>query len=137
VKLPLIFLLTATSLPVAAQNASEFPFYAEITCGRPNGSSKYDIMVCFAAGGAQGPRTELELRNGNQKNFSYKAQELKQYFDYENGTLRVNLRKSFDLKVQNASEHATLFVRIVDAKTNEQIFKDSARDRFAVVSVGN
>jgi hypothetical protein len=109
--------------------AKEFPYYAVITCGFQG--QHMNILACFA--GRVG--TEIELRNGNEYGL-YKVHEIGRLGQESQDGFRVNLRRNFELKVQNSSEHLTLGVVVREVKSEQVVFQKQV-SRFGVISVRN
>lgn len=109
--------------------AEEFPYQAIITCG----NSQLSVLACFSGRG--GVDTELELRNGSSYGL-YKIYQINDIGTREREGLVVNLRKTFELKLQNANDMLVLNVRIVETRTRQEVFTKSA-GTFGVIRVGN
>ena len=107
------------------QYAKEYPFYAEVACG-----NNFPVYACFAGR----TKTELELRNGNE----YKMYQLTDIMQIQGGGrgLSFDLRKNFQIKMQNSSDHMILNLKIYNRATNQIVFEKSAA-RFGVISASN
>jgi hypothetical protein len=112
------------------RRAAEFPFVARITC--TVGQSGAPIQACLSDGGLT---TEFELRNGDDYRM-YRIHDVAQAGRQGSGTFEIDLRRSFDLKIQNASD--TLFLTLVVAARTDgrEIYRRSVA-RFGVLAVRN
>jgi hypothetical protein len=116
----------------------EFPYLLVIRCGDDRTVPSY----CFYGN----VKTEIELRNGgeynmysaddlvNNRKLQYKEKREKNgdsFFVYE-----FPLRKSFELKAQNASDYYLLNVKITDQASGNTLFEKSVA-QYGVVAVSN
>lgn len=114
--------------------AKEYPFEAVIACGFQGRHT--NIVACFG-GGRNSPGTEIELRNGGQGGDYglYRAWEIARLGREEPGVgLIIPLRRTFELKAQNADENLTLTVKIRETASGREVFVKSAA-QYGVVSV--
>lgn len=109
----------------------DYPYYAVLTCGMDGHISMFPCLQDDEI------RTEIELRNGEEYDL-YKT------FHVANGRpgseqregYVIDLRRSFALKVQNASNSLTLGVKIVDRATGRVTFQKKV-GLFGVIAVEN
>ncbi len=108
------------------QYAKEYPFYAEVACADNN----IPVYACFSGR----TKTELELRNGNE----YKMYQLADIMQMQGGGrgLSFDLRKNFQITMQNSSDSLILNLKIYNRVTNAIIFEKSA-SRFGVIKISN
>jgi|GEM_PF-5571620 hypothetical protein len=102
--------------------SKEYPYQAVLTCGFNN--DHINILGCFA-GGSTSVGTELELRNGSYYRLlkPWEISSLGQD-SYQRGFI-VPLRSTFSIKIQNASDHLILGLKIVSTKTKGVLFEKS------------
>jgi hypothetical protein len=111
--------------------AKDFPYIAVLTCGMPG---HINIMACFA-GGSRGVDTELKLRNGSSSAM-YKVYNLQQAGQERRDGFYIDLRRTFDLRAQNADDTLILSLKIIDRVSGRVVHEDQA-SRFEVVSARN
>jgi hypothetical protein len=112
------------------RRAAEFPFVARITC--TVGQTGAPIQACMSDDGLT---TELELRNGGDYRM-YKIHDVAQAGRQGSGTFEIDLRRSFELKVQNASDTLLLTLVVVGRTDGREIYRRSVA-RFGVLAVRN
>jgi len=114
-----------------AQLAKEFPFYAVISCGN-NYNGNFQAFICF--NGNHNVHTELEVRNGSTYNM-YTFMDIMQ-MPADKGSLVIDLRQNFDLKMQNASDSFLLNLKIYNRANQKIIFEKSA-SHYGVIRISN
>jgi hypothetical protein len=112
-----------------AKFASDFPFYALITCSIQG--QHVHISACFSGR----VDTHVELRNGTEYGL-YKFYELQKIGEETSEGFTINLRRTFSLKAQNASGDLILGVKIVDRSSNSVKFQKQVA-KYNVIAVGN
>jgi len=108
----------------------EFPYKAVLVCGQPY----ITILACF--GGDVG--TEIELTNGEDYGM-YTVNDIasgRAGGKMTNEGYVIELRESFELKVQNSSDSLILNMKVFDQASGEKLFEKSA-GHFGAISVKN
>lgn len=106
------------------------PCRAELTCGLSDQHMR--LLACFSSSLLS---TELELRNGQAYGL-YKAFEI-QHLGHETARgFTIDLKKNFELQVQNASESLVLGVRILDVRSGQVLFQKQV-GQFGVIKVSD
>ncbi len=108
--------------------AREYPFYALVTCGFRG--QHVNVMACFSGD----VDTELELTNGSDYGL-YKVYQLHDLGQESSEGLRIDLRQSFAIKVQNSSSDLILGLKIV-SRNGETLYQRQV-SRFGVASARN
>lgn len=112
-------------------NNLEFPYYAVISCGS-NFNANFPAWQCFS--GSNNVNTELEIRNGSDyKMYTFSEMMM---MPLDDGKLVINLRKKFQLNMQNASDSFILNLKIHDAINQEIRFEKSA-SLFGTITISN
>lgn len=101
--------------------AKEYPYTAVLAC-EFQGRAISNIAVCFAD---ESNGTELTLRNGNNLRV-YKFYEIGSLANQESDGMHIPLRKSFEIKAQNASENYILTLTLINTSTGAQLNKQAA-----------
>ncbi|MFZ9486902.1 MAG: PDZ domain-containing protein [Alphaproteobacteria bacterium] len=112
------------------RRAAEFPFVAEFTCSI--GQSRTSLQACLHAGGVG---TEIELRNGGEHRV-FKIHDVAEMGEWDGGALRVDLRRNFSIKAQNADETLVLGLVVRDRASGSVRYQRQA-GRFGVLQVSN
>lgn len=101
-----------------------FPFFAIITCG-----NSFPVFACFND-------TELEIRNGSE----YKMYKVAEIMSIPQGhserRLTFELRKNFEIVMQNSDDSLILNLKIYNSITDELVFEKSA-SKYRVIKVSN
>ena len=106
------------------------PYRAELTCGL---SGRHTLLLaCFSSSSLS---TELELRNGQAYGL-YKPFEIPRLGHETERVFTIDLKKNFELQVQNASESLVLGVRILDVRSGQVLFQKQV-GQFGVITVSN
>jgi hypothetical protein len=114
--------------------AKEFPYFAVISCG--TGLRHLNTMACFSSN-----LTSLEIKNGGEYGL-YKIMQIANRMipnsKEQNEGLIINLRSSYEIKVQNGSDSDSLIlgVKIFQRSSNKLLFQKQV-DRFGVIYVGS
>jgi hypothetical protein len=112
------------------RRAAEFPFVARIACAI--GNTVTPIQACMSSDGLT---TELELQNGRDYRM-YKLHDVSQAGTQGSQGLEIELRRSFDLRISNASETLVLTVVVLRREDGREVFRRSAA-RFGALRVTN
>jgi len=111
------------------QLAQEFPLYALVTCSIY--SRHTSIYPCFSGD----VDTEIELRNGNQYGL-YKSYQFNSIGKDTSEGFVIDLRRNYQLKVQNSSSDLILGVKIINRSNNAVLFEKQV-SKFKVINVRN
>lgn len=120
----------ATAREAERRRAAEFPFVARITCSI--GQTGAPIQACMSQDGVT---TELELRNGDDYRM-YKIHDVAQAGRQVAGGFEIDLRRSYELKIQNASESLLLTLVVAGRADGRELYRRSTA-RFGVLAVRN
>tara|TARA_B110000003_G_scaffold112055_1_gene114689 strand:+ start:563 stop:1702 length:1140 start_codon:yes stop_codon:yes gene_type:complete len=101
----------------AAALAKEFPYYVVMSCGF-NGSHM-NILACFSGDYSD---TNLELTNGSDYGL-YQIQQLSSLGKETNEGLVINLRSTFSLTAQNASDNLILGAKVYSRASGQVVFQ--------------
>jgi hypothetical protein len=112
------------------RRAAEFPFVARIACAFAN--TVTPIQACMSNDGLT---TELELQNGSDYRM-FKLHDVSQAGTQGSQGLEIELRRSFDLRISNASDTLVLTVVVLRREDGRELFRRSAA-RFGAVRVTN
>ncbi|MDB3972180.1 hypothetical protein N9400_01945 [Candidatus Thioglobus sp.] len=114
--------------------AKEHPYEAVIKCGFSG--SHTSLVACFSGGGKYGVDTSLEITNGSTYKM-YKPYEIanSNFKDTSSGVI-IPLKKTFNIKAQNASDALTLSVIVRDTLTKKTLFEKSAA-KFGAIKISN
>jgi len=112
------------------EKAAEYPYIGLLSCSIRD--QKLNIQACLSNSGIG---TEVELRNGNEYRM-YKIYDIEQIGNWDGSDMRIDLRKNFELKAQNADETLILNLVVKDRASGKILFQKSAA-RFGVINVKN
>lgn len=112
------------------RRAAEFPFVAEFTCSVSQ--QRTSLQACLYSGSL---RTEIEIRNGGEHRV-YKIHDVAEMGAWNGSAMLVDLRRSFEIKAQNADETFVLGLVVRDRASGAVRFQREA-GRFGVLRVGN
>jgi|GEM_PF-4884801 len=115
-----------------AQMEKNFPYIANLRCEFQGNHT--NIAACFL-GGEYAADTELELSNGNSKQI-YQGYELNRVGQESRNGLQINLKRSFKIQAQNASDRLSLRLKIVERKGGKVVFEDIV-SQYGVISIRN
>lgn len=110
------------------KKAGEFPFVGLLSCSISG--QKTSVQACLSSGSIQ---TEVELRNGDDYRM-YKIHDIAQIGNWDGTDMRIDLRKNFELKAQNADKSLILTLVVKDRASGKVLFQKSAA-QFGVVNV--
>lgn len=106
------------------------PYRAELTCGLSGRHMR--LIACFSSSLLS---TELELRNGQAYGL-YKPFEIQRLGHETERGFTIDLKKNFELQVQNSSESLVLGVRIMDVRSGQVLFQKQV-GQFGVITVSD
>jgi len=109
----------------------DYPFYAKISCDLFGNETA--LAVCFMG---EYNDTTITLNTNNQSR-EKKFYNLTDLGEYEGQTLVIDLPRNFNLSAQNASDDATLSVKIYDQNTHELLQVDEAGTLYGIASSYN
>ena len=112
------------------RRAAEFPFVAEFTCSVSQ--QRTSLQACLYSGSL---RTEIEIRNGGEHRV-YKIHDVAEMGAWNGSAMVVDLRRSFEIKAQNADETFVLGLVVRDRASGAVRYQREA-GRFGVLRVGN
>ncbi|MBM3626343.1 MAG: hypothetical protein FJX21_00845 [Alphaproteobacteria bacterium] len=112
------------------RRAVEFPFVAEFTCSVAQ--QRTSLQACLYSGSIQ---TEVEIRNGGDHRV-FKIHDVAQMGAWNGSALVVDLRRSFEIKAQNADETFVLGLVVRDRASGAVRYQREA-GRFGALRVGN
>lgn len=118
----------ASAREAERRKAAEFPFLARIAC--TVGNSNAPLQACLSGDGIS---TELELRNGTEYRM-FKIHDVAAAGTQQQDGFVIDLRRNFELRVQNASDTMVLTVSVHRRADGRETFRRSAA-RFGVVAV--
>jgi hypothetical protein len=122
--------LAAAQREAEQKKAKAYPYVALVSCTfGPNGAR---LEACMSDSGLE---TELELRNGPDYKL-YKMYEINQAGRWNGEAFEIDLRPSFSLKTQNASNSLVMNLVIKDRRNGKVVFQKSA-SRFGVLAAKN
>jgi hypothetical protein len=113
------------------KNAEQVRYKAVLSCGGRGGH--INILPCLM--GENRVSTELELQNGTSYEM-FKGHEIRQAGTETSSGFVIDLKKRFELKVQNAHSSLVLNLRIIDIQNGAIVFEKSV-SRFGRISVSN
>ena len=96
------------------------------------GQTGAPIQACMSQDGVT---TELELRNGDDYRM-YKIHDVAQAGRQVAGGFEIDLRRSYELKIQNASESLLLTLVVAGRADGRELYRRSTA-RFGVLAVRN
>jgi len=112
------------------QSSTATAYRAELTCGFRGQHIR--LLACFSSSLIS---TELELRNGPAYGL-YKAYEIDRLGQETSQGFVIDLKRNFELQVQNASETLILGVRILDVRTGQVLYEKQV-GQFGAIIVSN
>ncbi len=104
----------------------DYPFYAKISCDMFGNETA--LAVCFM-GEYNDTTITLDTNNQSREKKFYNFTDLG---EYEGQTLVIDLPRNFNLSAQNASDDATLSVKIYDQVTHELLQVDEASSLYGI-----
>jgi hypothetical protein len=110
--------------------AAEFPFVAVFSCSV--GQQKTSLQACLSSGSVD---TEIELKNGNDYRM-YKIHDVASMGRWTGDEMVVDLRRSFEIKAQNADRTLVLSLVVKDRASGRTVYQRSAA-QFGVMRVAN
>lgn len=120
------------SIGAVQAQSNQFQYEAQLTCAFGNGMPAA-LFVCMQN---RNINSDLEVRNGDDYSMSkFYALNVPNSQQIQSG-ISIDLRKNFEIKVQNVSNQAILNIKIYDKKTNKKVFEKSA-GQFDVINVRN
>ena len=109
----------------------DYPFYAKISCNMFGNQT--GLALCF-----MGEYTDTTITlDANSQSREKKFYNFTDLGYYEGPTLVIDLPRNFNLSAQNASDDATLRVKIYDQKTHELLQVDEAGSLYSIASSYN
>ncbi len=109
----------------------DYPFYAKISCNMFGNQT--GLALCF-----MGEYTDTTITlDANSQSREKKFYNFTDLGYYEGPTLVIDLPRNFNLSAQNASDDATLRVKIYDQKTHELLQVDEAGSLYGIASSYN
>ena len=109
----------------------DYPFYAKISCNMFGNQT--GLALCF-----MGEYTDTTITlDANSQSREKKFYNFTDLGYYEGQTLVIDLPRNFNLSAQNASDDATLRVKIYDQKTHELLQVDEAGSLYGIASSYN
>jgi hypothetical protein len=112
------------------KKAVEYPYLGLLSCSISG--QKTNVQACLSSSGIE---TEVELRNGSEYRM-YKIHDINQIGNWDGNDLRIDLRKNFELKAQNADKTLILTLVLKDRASGKLLFQKSAA-MFGVINVQN
>jgi hypothetical protein len=112
------------------KKAADYPYLGLLSCSI-NGQ-KTNLQACLSSSGIE---TEVELRNGSEYRM-YKIYDINQIGNWDGSDMRIDLRKNFELKAQNADKSLILTLIVQDRSSGKLLFQKSAA-MFGVINVKN